>query len=291
MILLGLLVVAAVGIAYVLPFRSLTPATGQLDENSFVPIGKARHIAITYTTVITGSPGTKDKNSLQGVPGDGTETLDYWLANGTDHLLMRQSNLSNSSSWQLLTDDAYYNYVPDTYRQEGNEYIGGNVYKYPYDPSYIPSFTSRYPSINILPDPQIMEKILAAIPNSRLVGDALLDGSNVALVEAIGTSDFPVEPGVSRPYDTSLDIRYWVDLSTHKIMQVWSVVTVTSGPQKGFQYGGVQKLSLDELVDRSILPADYFTFKLPPGTALVDLTSATPTPVSVPAIPTNGARP
>ncbi|MDQ6693696.1 MAG: hypothetical protein M3014_04645 [Chloroflexota bacterium] len=242
-------------------------------RNSFVPLGKVRHVDITGTGVYTDTPSLANKKHYGGGGAD-SSTMEYWLASEGGRLLMREvdpltAHLSMKSWYALLTNEGYFDY--SDYPPPIEPGIGGTIARHPYSTDYIPAYTTGYASINLVPDPQIMDRVLS-IPHAQVLEDTVLDGRHVALVEARGLPDYPTPVNVSIPYSTTTDLRFWVDRNTQRIMQAKSSVTITSGDQRGVQYGLMVKVTTDELVDRRTLPADFFVFKLPAGMSLLDQT-------------------
>jgi outer membrane lipoprotein-sorting protein len=157
---------------------------------------------------------------------------EFWVTKENDHVLMRTKVTVPDSIMTWLDNDAYYEYD----LEKGNQ-----VKKYPYDEKYLAA---------VIPDPDILTKTLK-LTNARLVGDDVFDGRPVVVVT--------VDRGAGGT------AKYWIDRQTNQLRQVEGVISSSpSGPTERY----VNKIALDELINRNELPADFFEFKLPPGATL-----------------------
>jgi|GEM_PF-4838076 len=168
---------------------------------------------------------------------------EFWLTDGKSHPLMRTKVTMPHTATTWLDDNAYYEYEPDK---------GNQVRKYPYDPKYLAA---------VVPDPEIITKTLQ-MPGARLVGNDTLDGRPVVVVAV--------------PNGPTRTITYWIDRQTNQILQI---IVAPSESSTGPAEKVVNRIALNELIDRNDLPSDFFEFKLPPGAALVENPAfSTPTP-------------
>jgi hypothetical protein len=221
------------------------------EEGAFLAPGKVRHMIYTGTYTVDGV-----------VQPSESKQEEFWLTEGKSHPLMRTQVTVPTTIMTWLDDHAYYEYEPNK---------GNQVRKYPYDPKYFAA---------VLPDPEIITKTLQ-MPDARLVGDDTLDGRPVVVI-TVSSSNAPSPPppmkGAS-PY-VATTVTYWIDRHTKQILQITMVNTTVGGPQDGLvRDKTLNKITLNELMDRSDLPADFFEFKLPPGATLVENPAfSTPTP-------------
>jgi hypothetical protein len=231
------------------------------DAGAFVPAGKVRHIVTTTTT----DPA-----------GNGSETEEVWLANGTEHLLMWKPapSFSNgqSPSWGyslLVTDDAVWQF---------NSTLN-TVFKLLYWPSVLSSS-------GILPDPQVIDNLLKS-SDTHIVGTDTLDGHTVVVIEGhvgsfVAGTPLDVAEGLAKGYNTAQhDFKLWIDQETYQIIQEKHYVTwVGTGPNGQHEELVTRRLTTDELLDSGSAPSGLFTFVLPADSTLVDLASRpTPQPV------------
>lgn len=159
---------------------------------------------------------------------------EFWLTEGKSHPLMRTKVTMWHTATTWLDDNAYYEYEPDKSNQ---------VRKYPYDPKYFDA---------VIPDPEIITKTLQ-MTGARLVGNDTLDGRPVVVITV--------------SYSPPSTVTYWIDRQTNQVLKIEGTSPPSSsGPARKT----VNRIILNELMDRSKLPADFFEFKLPPGATLVE---------------------
>ncbi|MEP6774665.1 MAG: hypothetical protein ABJA50_03640 [Chloroflexota bacterium] len=231
------------------------------DAGAFVPAGKVRHIITTTTT---------------DPVGNGSETEEVWLANGTEHLLMWKPapSFSNgqSPSWGyslLVNDDAVWQF---------NNTVN-KVYKLLYWPNVISSSGT-------LPDPQVIDNLLKS-SDTHIVGTDTLDGHMVVVIEShvgsfVAGTPLDIAEGLAKGYDTAQhDFKLWIDKNTYQMIQEQHYITwLGTGPNSQHKEIVTRRLTTDELVDSGSAPSGLFTFELPAGSTLVDLASQpTPKPV------------
>jgi hypothetical protein len=252
----ALLALAAITLVFVTGSR-FQRASPQAAKNAFLPTGKVRHMIYTGTYTVADNVQTNESHHDE-----------FWLTEGGSHTLMRSIVTVPISAMTWLDDNAYYEYEPAK---------GNMVHKYPYDPKYL---------AGALPDPEIVTKTLQ-IPNARLVGDDTLSGRPVVVIMVSSTNSnepsVPAQTPVAREasFHTGTTGKYWIDRENNQLLQFSTVVTLIGGPQDGLvKEESVNKIALNELIDRSALPADFFEFKLPPGATLVqgEFPFSVPTP-------------
>jgi hypothetical protein len=218
-------------------------------EETFLPAGKVRHLILTGTHT-TGDGGQTTE----------THREEFWLTRGESHPLMRNEVTVPVTTMTWLDDNAYYEYQP-----ENNQ-----VRKYRDGVRYLAA---------VVPDPEFLTKTLQ-MDNARLVGDDTLDGRPVVIITVSnnGTSD-PTPPSESKSSATTTTVTYWIDRQTMQVLQVSQVVTPPTSSTNPVGKT-VNKVVLNELLDRSTLPPDFFEFTLPPGATLIeeDTAPSTPTP-------------
>jgi hypothetical protein len=247
MVMVGLVALAGVMFAFLMAVDKGDP-TPLAAEDAFLPPGKVRHMIYTGTYTYT-------TGGIQDAPATEQHREEFWLVAGESHPLMRGKVTTPITAETWLEEDAYYEYEPE----KSNE-----VRKRQYDLGYLSA---------VLPDPEIITKTLKQ-PNARLVGDGILDGRPVVII-VIDYSEPTPPAGVQKSHTTNT-VTYWIDRRTNQILQV---VLEDGGPQGGsYRQRTVNRIALDELIDRSKLPADFFEFKLPPGATLVEGVTQTPTP-------------
>src|SRR5688500_2894133 len=134
--------------------------TASKPASEFVPRGMVRYFTVShiFTTTVEGQPGS---NSIEEV----------WVTNGKTHLLRySKSTTEGVESWTggetWVEEDAVYHYNPSVANKT-------TVYKYPYDPRHLELYVPNEISY------------LLTIPNSKIVGDDILDGRPVTVIEAI----------------------------------------------------------------------------------------------------------
>ena len=151
------------------------------------------------------------------------------------------------------------------------------------------------------PTPDIVTKTLK-LPGAHIVGESTIDGRPAIEVEAASTG-YPPDPMTasglpSEKYATStpqppsqdsertvISYRRWIDKLTDQVLLQEHSVKYISGPRSGQIITQELRVVRDESIDARELPADFFTFKLPPGATLIEQEQpfSVPTPTLVPA--------
>jgi hypothetical protein len=239
------------------------PALGTTG-GEFLPANMVRHMVLTGTL-------TTDGSALGG-PVETTEQHheEFWLTQGQSHPLMRDVVTVPISATNWLDDSGYYSYEPAK---------GNTINWSAYDPQSLAS---------LIPDPEIVTKTLQ-IPNAHLVGNDTLDGRPVIVISAGDPNSLRPAPtstatkGVTSYLNTV--VTYWIDRKTNQLLQYSIVSTTVRGAQVGLIEKTVNKIALDELLPRSAFPVDFFDFKLPEGTVLLNVNTPTPERTTAPGKP------
>ncbi len=164
-----------------LPAGSMIVSVSQPSDKEFtpfVPAGKVRHIVVDYITEYTGV-----------VQPASSQSVEVWLANGQEHLLMRKITQTVGAPPQyqsefVVNDEAAWYYNPAvvvTYdgsttlsdRQNDDGAVG-------YRMDYSPEFLAPY-----VPDPGIISDLLEQ-SNTQVTGNGTLDDRPYELVESLG---------------------------------------------------------------------------------------------------------
>jgi cytochrome c biogenesis protein CcmG/thiol:disulfide interchange protein DsbE len=215
----------------------------------FLPAGKVRHMVFTkvYASQAKNEPPQSAEQNHE----------EFWIVSGKSHPLMRSYVSVPITAWTWIDEDYLYEYEPAQ---------GKYVTQQPYDPTIL---------THILPDPDVISRTLHQSPDAQ-VSDEILDGRPVTKI--VITSNTPANltqlPGGGSTY-TADRITSWIDKQTYQLLQFEGVITTTGGLKDGFVEKQLLKITVNELVNRSELPDDYFTFKLPPGAVLGEQPAAT----------------
>ena len=245
----ALAIVVALGLTVL--FAPGTPGLVGVPGGSeqFLPAGKVRHMV--YTKTYTSQEKNKPPQSAE------QNREEMWLIQGKDHPLMRSYVTVPITVSTWLDEDYLYAYEPVQ---------GKYVTQQPYTQTIL---------THILPDPDIISRTLQQSPDAQ-VSDEILDGRPVTKI--VITSNTPANltqlPEGGSTYTTD-SITSWIDKQTYQLLQFEGVITTTGGPKDGFVEKQLLKTTENELIDRSELPDDYFTFKLPPGAVLGEQPAAT----------------
>jgi hypothetical protein len=245
-------------------------------KGPFVPEGMVRHIVMTDTTVQR-QPGAKKD------PPPTSAHWDMWYVNGAKHLLMY-----SVYSWENILDNSIQVTTRTTWVEDGAVYeymqepasaastpsnSAATVSKYPYSPYWLGS---------LQPDPQIISDLLR-LPNSRIAGNAIIDGRPAVEIISVPPDKYDTQHVVSH---SQAEHRYWVDTTAHRIVQRQLVTRQITGPQPGLEITDTIKVVLYELKKESAFPPDFFQFKPPDGVKVVEkdnpYASPSPTVLAVP---------
>lgn len=213
--------------------------------SKFVPEGQLRHLTFTASTIVTGTAEKPADKKLSG-----SSTAEFWLANDNGRLLARHGNPNSGESWQLLTNDAFYDH-PDA--------GSATVYKYPYETEHVKQLAMGDVAFYVLPDEHILNDLLA-MPGASNIGESTLEGRTVTVVSLPGVRPVLRTPDAQPQYGERVDRWYWIDRSTSQVARVEARFTTTSGDSKGFQFGVVIELTEDKILSRDTVASDYFAF-------------------------------
>jgi hypothetical protein len=224
--------------------------------SSFVPAGKIRHIVVTHSDDVSGSGGAT--------------TDEVWLANGRSHLLMWKPATVAPGGQSLpyggavlINDEAIWRFKPD----------GMSVTKLAF-------YDGALSMDAFLPNQAAVDKLLHD-PQTTVLGADTLQGRDVVVIEGhvgsfVSGSPLEIALGRSKGYDTAQhDYKLWIDTRTYQIVQEQHYITWEgTGPTGHHKITDTKLITKDEVVDASSVSADLFTFKLPAGATLTDLTTA-----------------
>ncbi|MEP6775200.1 MAG: hypothetical protein ABJA50_06340 [Chloroflexota bacterium] len=264
MALIALLVLTGLSAIFVATRQQSAPLASLPLTREFLPAGMVRHMVYTGNTIT-------DRSALGGT----VETIEqhheeFWLAQGQSHPLMKDIVTVPISFTNWLDDSGYYSYDP----------AGGNtVSRSDYDPQVL---------VTLLPDPEIITKSLQ-IPGAHLVGNDTLDGRLAVVISYGDPNTLRAAPtstatkGVTSYMNTV--VTYWIDSETNQLLQYSSESAIVRGAQIGLIEKTVHKIALNELLPRSMFPANFFNFKLPEGAVLSNGETPTPERTAAPGKP------
>jgi hypothetical protein len=205
-----------------------------------VPAGKVRHIVLNNDR--------EGQVTYNGATEITTGTNEVWLANSRNDLLQRTHYQGYGSGSDSSTSQTTEVWVQD-----------GKLYTMIPDEKVVVWNPWPYPSI-YAPDPSRISSLLKQ-PNAHVISDSVMDGRHVVVV------DVPNPVG---------DHQEWIDKDTNRAFQ-WKDEITQAGANP---ITDTTKIVVDELVDASTLPPNFFQFVLPQGYTLQE--RVMPTPVDTP---------